>query len=60
MFDQHPDGLCLVGREVKDAIPVPLDGLRGVMTAVRGSVGANAPQSLEVRCSYILYPHHET
>lgn len=39
-------GFC---REVSDAIPVPLDPLREVVTAVRNSLGTNAPQGFEVR-----------
>ena len=36
-------------REVGDAIPLPVDQLKGVLAAVRGSMGANVPQAAEVR-----------
>ncbi len=36
-------------REVGDAIPLPVDQLKGVFAAVRGSMGANVPQAAEVR-----------
>ena len=35
-------------REVGDAIPLPVEQLKGVFAAVRGSMGANVPQSAEV------------
>ena len=41
-------GVC---REVRDAIPVPLDQLKGVFAAVRGSMGANVPQTAEACCA---------
>ncbi len=31
-----------------DAIPLPVDQLKGVFAAVRGSMGANVPQAAEV------------
>lgn len=41
--------MSVAPREVKDAIPVPLDPLRGVASAVRESMGGRPPASVEVR-----------